>query len=332
MLGRVGVPGVQALRAWYTPVTAGRATPGGQSWTVEAVPTWVSDGVHEDAGVAASVAWATPLGRWGRAAARGGSSPVGFAAGAYPTWNLALDASPLPGWFARMETGRVPVHDSLPAWSGGIDPANGERYGGVSHAWVGAATGWGGAHAEVGALGRAGYVSGLGMDPVRRIEAATWVGGHLGDAGSGFDSGIEGSAMLHGRQADAFARGSGAFYSPPRFASGALRVGGHWRPRTLGVCGALAGGALVADGDDSMWFSAGVRPMGRGTVDVRLDVGPRLRVRVEGNVLQVGANWRQTSGMLRASLGRHAPGVGADAPLSTFGPPGAGIVATEEPC
>jgi hypothetical protein len=231
-----------------------------------------------------------------------------------------------------METGRVPVHDSLPAWSGGIDPANGERYGAVSHAWVGAATGWGGAHVDAGALGRAGYVGGLSMEPVRRIEAVVWAGGLIGDGEGGLRSGVEGAAMLHDRQADAFARGSGAFYSPPRFASGALRLGGHWRPRTLGVCGSVAGGALIADGEDSMWFSAGVRPMGRGTVGMRLDAAHALRVSMDANLLQVGASWRQTSGMLRVTIGRQVSGVGADAALSTFGPPGAGIVATEEPC
>ncbi len=332
VLSRVGVPGVQAMRAWFTPVTVGRVTPTGPSWTVEAVPTWLSDGVHDDDGVSASVAWATPMGRWGRFAARSGTSPLGFAAGAYPTWNLAVDATPGAGWFLRAETGRVPLHESLPAWAGAVDPASGERYGGVSHAWLGVATGWGGAHADLGALGRAGYVSGLGMEPVQRIEAVAWAGGHVGSEHGGVRGGLEGVGMLHDRQADAFAEGSGAFYSPPRFASGSARVDGHWRPGALGVCGSVSGGAIVADGDDSMWFASGVRPMGRGALGVRFDLTARVRFEASASRLQVGPDWHQETGMFRLVLGARPASVGADAALSTFGPPGAGIVVTEEAC
>jgi tetratricopeptide (TPR) repeat protein len=331
VLLRAGVPGLQQVLAGYAPVRAALQTPGGSRWRVEAVPTWVSDGVHTDTGTATTLGWSSPDDAFTVAGLDVGTSPIGFAGGAYPTWMGRLR---LGGATAvTMETLRAPLHDSLPAWAGAVDPARGTLYGQVGYTGVGGGVAWVGLHGLAGIAGHTGRLDAIAMERVLRQDAAVWAGMHRG----AFGMGLEGAGMLHDRQADAFETGAGAVYTPLRFATGALRVDTRVAQARWGACAAASAGLLYADGDDNAWFAAGRRAVGRASLRAFVRLG-RTRLVLDASTLRVEGGWHQEVIGLQfeppawSGAPTEVPMPATTLPGPTWGLPGADVVRTEEPC
>lgn len=339
VLFRSGLPGVQRTLAVWTPVTATLHARHGGQWGVEAVPIQVEDGVSTDRGVSVSASWrSAPAGSL-QAAARVGTSPLGFSGGAYPvgaaSLRLGTDTVTIDVMAAR-----VPLHESLPAWAGAVDPTEGRRYGGVSFAHAGLGLGAAGEVADAGVLGRGGVVSGVLMAPNPRGEVIAWLGGQGGGPKVRARVGAELLGHANRDQADAFRAGGGAYYSPPLFGAATLRADAAWDLPRLRVCVGARGGAQYATGIDSAWFAAGTRPV----FGARIALGrpsPRHRVELRAEALHVLGGggvlpWTQATGAFtwRVGADRDEATLTPDAasPLSTSGPWGAGVAAAEVPC
>lgn len=334
VLARSGVTGIQREFATFSPVSA-RIPVAPWSAVIEAVPVWVTDGLHQDTGVAFSGGLFSPAERPLAFSTRLGTSPIGFDAGFYPTWNVTLKARPARTLTLGLDSGRVPLLDSLASWAGQRDLRSGEMYGSVSNIWGGASARLStDAGTELGLLGRAGWVDGLAMERNGRRDAVAWAARRIGSPARSVRLGLEGVLMGNDRQADAFEEGSGAYYSPETFGVALARLDGRWHGEgdRLGICASIAGGVQHSVGRDSLFFKPGTVFAHNGRVDLRTDLGSRLRLDIELTYLMAGPAWHQETALLRIGYGRAAAEPTSASPLTTFAMPGAGLVFTGDPC
>lgn len=334
VLRRSGQPGLQLETAIFTPLAVGGPAGPGR-WQVEAVAVQVDNGAQVERGVALSGAWTGPPDAPLSGSVRLGTSPHGFVAGLYPTWNLGVGLRLPPSLFFGVETARVPLQDSLASWAGQRDPLTGEVFGSASFTWVGARASVSGARGpDAGVLGRVGAVGGVGFDANPRQEAVAWGGWRLGDAARGVRFGVEGVYAGNERQVDGFGVGEGGYYSPPSFGLGLGGLEGRWHTRGghLGVCATARAGVQHASGDDSPWFASGTLFAHNGQVQIVGDLGGRWRFTMEGSWLAAGPVWHQEAALLHLGFGPEPGAPGPASPLSTFAFPGAGIVSTGDPC
>ncbi|MFZ5475721.1 MAG: tetratricopeptide repeat protein [Myxococcota bacterium] len=335
MLSRTGMAGVQKELALFAPVGVGLPRLWAFHLDLEVVPVAVTNDVATERGVAPSVAMSTPTEVPWSFAARVGTSPIGFAAGAYPVWSVGGRWRPGPRWQLGLETARVPLQDSLASWAGARDALTGELYGSTSLLWGGAYASFSGARGgDLGWLARGGVAGALGMEPNPHGEAVVWLGRRVGTPDRGLRFGIEGVGALNQRQADGFRLGEGAYYSPPQFGLGQGRIDARWHAseRRLGVCLTVAAGALHATGEDTPYFAAGTLFTHQGRLAAVVPLGGAWRVDLEGGWLAAGRQWHQEVGLVRIGVGRPVGLPTAASALTTFAMPGQGIVNPGEPC
>ena len=333
MVRSSGAPDTLGQVAWLVPVDLGLPPIGTVATQVEAVFVDVDDGAHRDSGVAPSLAFSTPDSKPLAASVRVGTSPIGFAGGVYPTWNAGLRVHPASAVTLGVESGRVPLADSVASWAGQRDALTGVMFGSASFTWAGGLLSWGSpAGGDAGFIGRAGWADGLSMEPDARADAAVWAGHDIGDTHRGVRLGVEGVFQANDHQADAFEEGGGAYWSPPLFGGGSARVDVRWHGGILGMCGAASAGIQHATGEDTPWFAAGTLFTTNGRAAVSVDLGGAWRLDLAGTWLTAGPTWNQETGILRIGWGVTPRPWNAASPLSTLSVPGGGLLYTGNPC
>jgi tetratricopeptide (TPR) repeat protein len=329
VLRRSGVSGVGQELATYVPLHLGPPPIGPIQLDVEAVLLRVENGVDTSWAVAPSLGLMTPAelpwAAWGRI----GTSPIGFAEGAYPVWHVGGRGRLGAPLAFGVETGRAPILDSYASWAGAADLYTNQPFGRVHHTWFG---GWAGLGApwgtDLGLLGRLGQSEGIGLEPVGRAEVVAWLGQRIGTPERNVRIGGEGVAFSHQRQVDGFESGQGAYYSPPIFAVATGRIDVRWHGfgDRLGVCGGVGAGMQYAGGGTSLYFAPGSAFTHNGRLSVEWNVTGKWGVALQGGWLKAGP-WHQETGLVR--FGHN---LGGPPPLTTFATPSAGLLYQGEPC
>lgn len=235
----------------------------------------LSDGTGRQQGVSADGGIELNFDQW-RGSGRIGFGPNGFI-GPVPTlWQLQGSfSSPLFGF--GVETAQQPVTDSMASWVGGR-AADGTEFGRVIWRWGG---GWAELRAPSGLAGGArfqtGFLDGISLTPISRQAATLWVHRQLGDDDHYWRPGAIVNLLQNSQQADGFAPGEAAAFTPLGYAGGfaALDV-----VRTLSVDTRLCGGA-----------QAGMESI-QGTQTVWMSTGSHLAFAIHGSVQQqIGKHW-----------------------------------------
>jgi hypothetical protein len=326
--GGVGKVGLTALVA---PIDVGPAPIGLVRLGIEVVPLHLVDETGTDDGVAASLGVATPAGRRLGFTARLGSSPIGFDGGVYPTWNAHLAVRLGPIVNTGVETGRAPRSDSRLSWAGEVFPTTGQLFGRVSELWIGSWLAVSPGRWSVGALGRAGYVEGIGVEPNPKGEGVVWAGRSFGDATHALRVGADAVAQGYERREDGFVPGEGGYFSPPFFGIAQLRLDGSLGTGPLRVCAGVGAGPRYQGGAATPFDEPGFGGAGAAHAGLGVRFGPRWDLTVDVQAQASTSGWHQVGGLARLTWGVPATLPGAPA-FTTLAAHGLALPADDESC
>jgi tetratricopeptide (TPR) repeat protein len=330
---RPGDTGSSRMEAFYVTAMGGPAPIGIYRFDLEATPTAISDGEHEDVGVGASVGVATADERQFFGTARVGVSPIGFEGGVYPTWSLHGRAGVGPSLALGMATARTPVAHSVLSWAGLVDPATGQAFGRVSMLYLaGYASYTPPSRWDVGAQVRGGWTEGLGVAINPYVDGVAWLGRTIGSPTAALRVGADGSAQHHDRQADEFVPSQGGYFSPPLYASANLRADGRvgLSAGKARICADASAGVQHIEGNQTDQFGPTTGGLFGARLGAALRPHPRWSASIDGRLQFTSTLWHQEAAYLRVTYGldrrpETAPG------LATFASPGT-LFASNNPC
>ncbi|MEO0604929.1 MAG: cellulose synthase subunit BcsC-related outer membrane protein, partial [Myxococcota bacterium] len=289
------------------------------------------NGVESDLGVSAAIGIATPERSRVGIEAKLGTSPLGFDVGNYLTWLGRVTIQSGPYITLGLDTGRVPVSDSLLSWAGGFDPADGTTaFGQASSTWGGGFVSLANPKlTDAGVRFRIGAVEALQMDPVRRQEVSAWAGQGFGSESLKIRVGANFTFLSHSDQIDGFELGSAGVFSPETYAVGLARGSVQWQPNYSGteLHATAALGVQNMSGIASPYFAPGTFQafeLGAGMRFALTDDG--WRIGLDAKYETTGNFWNQTTALFRIGFIPEWTGIRSFRPMSSIHGTGVGAL------
>ncbi len=290
----------------------------------------VDNGVENNLGVSAAIGLATPARSRVGIEAKVGTSPLGFDVGNYLTWLGRVTIQSGPYITLGLDTGRVPVTDSLLSWAGSFDAADGQAFGQASSTWGGGFVSLANPKlTDAGARFTIGAVEALEMEAVPRQEVSAWAGQAFGSDAIKVRIGANFTWLSHQRQIDRFVVGSAGVFSPETYAVGLVRGSVQWEPNYSGtqLHATAALGIQNMTGVASPYFQPGTFQafsLGAGMRFALTDDGWKIGLDAQNET--TGNFWSQTTVLFRVGFIPEWTGIRSFRPISSIHGTGVGAL------
>ena len=323
---RAGTAGATQLQAFVVPVAGEVYVADMARIDLEVAPLWVSNGVDNVVGMSRSLGVATPAYNALRGQARLGLAPIVGEPSTYLTWYGEVTGALGDGLELSLDFGRAPATDSVMSWVG-VQSGN-DWIGQVRDSWFsGRISHAGDGGGRQGLLGRAGWATGLQLDPVIWQQVLGWWHGPVaeGEAAS-LRLGAEGHMLFHDRVAADFVPGHGGFFSPEQFYElrGWAEVRYSRDPDQWGVCAEGGVGPQWLAGPDTNTLDAGTWVGWHAGAVARYELSERWGL--DARYLHQGSfgAWARDIALVRLRYGHPDSAITAPGPTQgspTHGPP-----------